>query len=163
MADLILNAPLQYEPLKVNRWSIIFHDDVGVQPFMLKEMQSPKANNNAVKMAFINTETYVKGKTTWAPMSGKIRDFIAPSSRQALMEWQRLHHEAVTGRDGYAVGYKKNIYLNMLDPTGVTVSRWRLEGCMLSGDIDFGALTYDSDEVVEISFTIQPDRCILEF
>ncbi len=163
MADLLLNAPIQYEPLKNNRWVLIFPDDVGVQPFMLKECQAPKPNNNAVKMSFINTETYVKGKTTWSTMAIKIRDFIAPSSGQALMEWQRLHHEAASGRDGYAVGYMKNIYLDMLDPTGVSVRRWRCENCMLSGDIDFGALTYDSDEVVDIAFTIQPQRCILEY
>lgn len=163
MADLILNSPVQYEPLQVNRWVLIFPDDIGVQPFMLKECQAPKPTNASIKMGFINTETYVKGKTTWATMTVKIRDFIAPASRQALMEWQRLHHEAITGRDGYAVGYMKNIYLDMLDPTGVTISRWRCENCMISGEINFGDLNYDGEGVVEISFTMQPQRCILEY
>jgi hypothetical protein len=44
------------------------------------------------------------------------------------MEWVRLCAESVTGRMGYAAGYKKNVDLEMLDPTGVVVEKWILEG-----------------------------------
>ncbi len=161
MADLILDAPIQYEPLKNNRWTLRFPDDIGIQPFMLKTCDTPKPNTNVNEMRFLNTSTFTKGYTKWESMGITIRDFIAPSSTQALMEWFRLHHETVTGRDGYAVGYKKTTQLELLDPVGVTVSAWRCEGCMISGEIDFGSLSYDDDEVKELSFTMQPDRCIL--
>ena len=42
---------------------------------------------------------------------------------QALMEWFRLHAESVSGRMGYASGYKKDIELEMLDPTGVVIEK----------------------------------------
>jgi hypothetical protein len=46
------------------------------------------------------------------------------------MEWVRLHAESVTGRMGYAAGYKKDVDLEMLDPTGVAVEKWILQGCI---------------------------------
>ena len=95
-------------------------------------------------------------------MTIKFRDPIGPSAAQALMEWVRLHAESVTGRMGYAAGYKKNLDLEMLDPTGVVVEKWILQGCLITG-ADFGALSYASDALAEISVTIQPDRCILVY
>ena len=58
--------------------------------------------------------------------------------------------------------YKKNLDLEMLDPTGVVVEKWIMQGCLITG-ADFGALSYASDALAEISVTIQPDRCILVY
>jgi hypothetical protein len=50
----------------------------------------------------------------------------------------------------------------MLDPTGVVIEKWLLEGCILT-NVDFGSLSYSSDAIAGISVTIQPDRCILVY
>jgi hypothetical protein len=143
---------------------IRFPDDVGIQPFMLKSCDVPKVNNNSVEIEFMNTSTFVKGRSVWQPMNMVIRDYIAPSSSQALIEWFRLHHESVTGRDGYAIGYMKNIQLEILDPPGAIISNWLLEACMLVNVIDFGGLLdYADDGLIECAFTIQPQRCILQY
>ena len=78
------------------------------------------------------------------------------------MEWVRLHAESVTGRMGYAAGYKKNLELEMLDPTGVVVEKWILEGCLIT-KISGGDLSMDDDGLAEISLGIQMDRAILVF
>jgi hypothetical protein len=78
------------------------------------------------------------------------------------MEWVRLCAESVTGRMGYAAGYKKNIDLEMLDPTGVVVEKWILEGAFLS-DVNFDSLGYADDAIAGISTTIRMDRCILVY
>jgi hypothetical protein len=59
------------------------------------------------KFQFLNTSTYVAGRFNWDPITVKFRDPIGPSASQALMEWIRLCAESVTGRMGYAAGYKK--------------------------------------------------------
>ena len=79
------------------------------------------------------------------------------------MEWVRLHSESVTGRQGYAAGYKKDIELEMLDPTGVTVEKWILQSTMLSNDTSFGSLGYSDDALADITINLRPDRCILVF
>jgi hypothetical protein len=93
-------------------------------------------------------------------MKVNFRDPIGPSASQALMEWFRLHAESVTGRMGYAAGYKKDIDLEMLDPTGVVVEKWLLEGCFLT-DLNFGELDYSRDDLANIACSLRMDRCIL--
>jgi hypothetical protein len=76
------------------------------------------------------------------------------------MEWVRLHAESLTGRMGYAAGYKKNILLKAVDPTGVEVEKWTLEQCMITA-IDFGENSYEEDGLTTVQLTLQPWRCIL--
>ena len=87
---------------------------------------------------------------------------IGPSAAQALMEWVRLHAESVTGRMGYAAGYKKDIDLEMLDPTGVVVEKWILYGTFLT-DVNFGALSYSQDALADITASLRMDRCVLVY
>jgi len=87
------------------------------------------------------------------------RDPIGPSAAQALMEWVRLHAESVTGRMGYAAGYKKDIELEMLDPTGVVVEKWILQGTFLT-NLNFGDLDYSRDDIATIQAGLRMDRCI---
>ena len=47
------------------------------------------------------------------------------------MEWVRLHHESVTGRDGYSDFYKKDITFNSLGPVGDKVEEWTLKGTFI--------------------------------
>jgi hypothetical protein len=61
---------------------------------------------------------------------------------------------------GYAVGYKKNLVLKALDPTGVEVEKWTLIGCMIT-NASFGDNDYGADDLQEVTITLQPDRCIL--
>ena len=75
------------------------------------------------------------------------------------MEWVRLHAESVTGRMGYAAGYKKDVDLEMLDPTGVVVQKWDLQGTQIN-DVDFGGLDYSSSDLADISVTFRFDRAI---
>jgi hypothetical protein len=50
----------------------------------------------------------------------------------------------------------------MLDPTGVVVSKWILKNVMLT-DVDFGNLDYASDDLAEITMTLQMDYAILAY
>jgi hypothetical protein len=78
------------------------------------------------------------------------------------MEWVRLHAESVTGRMGYAAGYKKDIDLEMLDPTGVVVEKWILYGTFLT-DVNFNTLSYSQDALATIAATLRMDRCVLVY
>jgi hypothetical protein len=78
------------------------------------------------------------------------------------MEWVRLHAESVTGRMGYAAGYKKDVTLQMLDPTGVVVEIWIMVGCFLT-KADFQSLAYGEDGLVTIQATLRPDYCVLVY
>ena len=162
MADLLMKMPVPYEPKRQNRFILRFDSTLGINEWFVESTSRPKLTVNSTEIQFLNTSTYVAGRFTWGEISVKFRDPIGPSASQALMEWVRLCAESVTGRMGYAAGYKKNIDLELLDPTGVVVEKWILEGAWLSS-VDFGSLGYSTDGIAEINATLRPDRCILVY
>jgi len=139
-----------------------FPSALGINEWFVESASRPHVTITPVAIPFLNTETYVAGRFVWSTINVKFRDPIGPSASQALMEWVRLCAESVTGRMGYAAGYKKNIDLEMLDPTGVVVEKWILEGSWLS-DVNFDSLAYSTDALASITTTIRMDRCILVY
>ena len=119
----------------------------------------PNAKINATEIPFLNTSTWVAGRFIWEELRVTFKDPIGPSASQALMEWFRLHAESVTGRMGYAAGYKKDVELEMLDPTGVVVEKWILQGCFIT-TLNFGDLDYSRDELSTIECGLRMNRCI---
>jgi hypothetical protein len=87
---------------------------------------------------------------------------ISPSGQQAVMEWVRLHHESVTGRDGYSDFYKKDCALNILGPVGDIVSEWILKGAFIK-ETNFGSYDFSTQDPTEISLTLAMDYVILNY
>jgi hypothetical protein len=162
MADLLMKMPVPYEPKRQNRFILRFPSSMGINEWYVSSAARPSAKINATEIQFINTSTYVAGRFVWNTLKVTFRDPIGPSAAQALMEWFRLHAESVTGRMGYAAGYKKDIDLEMLDPTGVVIEKWTLQGTFME-DVDFGSLDYNRDDIANITVTLRPDRCILVY
>ena len=111
MADLLMKMPVPYEPKRVNRFIVRFPSSLGINEWYVTSAARPSAKINSVEIPFLNTSTYVAGRFVWNELRVKFKDPIGPSASQALMEWFRLHAESVTGRMGYAAGYKKDIEL----------------------------------------------------
>jgi len=162
MADLLMKMPFQYEPKRKNRFILTFPSSLGINSWYVESTSRPQWSNTPVEIPFLNTSTYVAGRFVWNTINVTFRDPIGPSAAQALMEWVRLHAESVTGRMGYAAGYKKDIDLELLDPTGVAVEKWILQGTFLT-DVNFDNLSYGEDGLATITATLRPDRCILVY
>jgi hypothetical protein len=159
MAQTIRNMPIQFEPKRNNRFVCEFPSELGIESWKVQEFKRPQLTLNSVSIPFINETNYVIGRGEWQQMSIVFLDPIGPSSTSQLMDWVRLHHESVTGRQGYAVGYKKNLILKALDPTGVEIEKWTIEQAMIV-DIDFGQNSMEDDGLQTINLTIQPYKCI---
>lgn len=162
MANLIAEQELffnSFEPKMVNRF-ILFMD--GVPSFLVREIARPTLTQDAKMLPHINVVRYVKGRSIWGPIAMTLYDPIVPSGAQAVMEWVRLHHESITGRDGYADFYKKDLILNMLGPVGDKVEEWVLKGCIVT-EANFQNASWDADDPITIQVTIQPDYCILNY
>ena len=159
MGDMLMRMPVPYEPLRKNRFILRFPDELGIQEWWVSTASRPKYRSQEVEIPFLNTSTFVAGRFTWETMQVVFRDPIGPSATQALMEWIRLHSESVTGRQGYAAGYKKNVELEMLDPTGVVVQKWQLQGTQINS-ADFGGLDYNANDLADITVTLRFDRAI---
>ena len=149
-----------FEPKQSNRF-ILYMD--GIPSFLVKGVGGINVAQSSVALNHINVQRYVKGKTTWGTITMTLYESITPSGAQAVMEWVRLHHESVTGRDGYSDFYKKDLKFNVLGPVGDIVSEWIIKGALITS-ANFGDYSWDDDgTAVNIALEIQPDYCILNF
>ena len=162
MANLVNEQELffkAFEPKMANRF-ILYAD--GLPAYVVKGVARPSLTQDAKVLNHINVQRYVKGRSVWGAMNMTLFDPIVPSSAQSVMEWVRLHHESVTGRDGYADFYKKDITINVLGPVGDKVEEWILKGCIIT-QATFGELSFDTDDPMQVEVTVQPDLCILNY
>ena len=162
MADVLSFDKIFYtnfEPKLANRF--IMEID-GIPSFMIKTANRPKIESEVVELDHINLKRKIKGKSNWTDITITLYDPIVPSGAQSVMEWIRSGHESITGRDGYADFYKKNIDFYMLGPVGDKVEQWKIVGAFISA-AEFGDVDWSSNDPVMISLTLTYDYAILEF
>ena len=148
-----------FEPRMTNRF-ILYID--GVPSYLVKGMSAISLSQTAVALNHINVQRYVKGKTIWGTISFTMYEAITPSGAQAVMEWVRLGHESVTGRDGYSDFYKKDVRINTLGPVGDVVEEWILKGAYCQA-ANFGEMDWAQDAPLSIQMTIEMDYAILNY
>ena len=149
-----------FEPKMSNRFIMYIE---GIPAYLVKAANRPEIANGKVTIDHINVRRYVKGRSEWSSLTISLYDPVVPSAAQAAMEWVRLHHESVTGRDGYSDFYKKDLTLNVLGPVGDVVSEWVIKGALIT-EASFGDYNWDNtDAAQEITMTVQPDYCVLNF
>jgi hypothetical protein len=149
-----------FEPKQSNRF-IMYID--GIPSYTIKQVSAVTFEQGEVTLNHINVYRKIKGKTKWNDLTLTLFDPITPSGAQAVMEWVRLHHESVTGRDGYSDFYKKDLTFNVLGPVGDIVSEWIIKGAFIKGG-NFGEYNWDTEnQAVNISLTLGMDYCVLNF
>ena len=149
-----------FEPKQANRF-IMYVD--GIPSYVIKAISAVTLEQGEVVLNHINVYTKVKCKTKWSDLTMTLFDPITPSGAQAVMEWVRLHHESVTGRDGYSDFYKKDLTIDVLGPVGDIVSEWVIKGAFIKG-ANFGEYNWDTENAaINLSLTIGMDYCVLNF
>ena len=148
-----------FEPKVANRF-IMYVD--GIPAYIIKGVSGMGFAQDEIVLNHINTYRKVKGKAIWGDLNFTLYDPITPSGAQAVMEWVRLSHESVTGRDGYSDFYKKDIHVLTLGPVGDVVEEWILKGAYCQ-NANFGDMDWTSDAPANISMTIVMDYAILNY
>jgi hypothetical protein len=163
MAQLLTPQEIMFtnfEPKVANRFIMYIE---GVPAYLIKAANRPELQQNRVTIDHVNVKRYVKGRSEWQELTITLYDPIVPSGAQAVMEWVRLHHESVTGRDGYSDFYKKDLVLDVLGPVGDVVSEWIIKGAFIK-EANFGDYNWDTaDTAVNITMTVAMDYCVLNF
>lgn len=118
------------------------------------------ANRPQITRGFQNerfgfNEHTIMGRHEWADLYMEFRD-IDTGTR--LVEWINEYSTSVTGRNGYGGGGKKNLTLEMLDPTGVIIEQWHMVGCFPT-EVRYHQEMFDTDPIIGVNFSI--DRAVL--
>ena len=148
-----------FEPKTKNRFIMYIE---GIPAYLIKTAKRPSIQFEEIVLDHINVKRYIKGKGAWQPIDVTLYDPVVPSGAQAVMEWVRLSHESVTGRDGYSDFYKKDIDIFTLGPVGDVVEQWKLKGAFCS-NANFGDMDWTSESPANISITIVMDYAILNY
>jgi len=148
-----------FEPKMKNRFIM---EIGGIPSYLIKTANRPNIQFEAVTLEHINLKRKLKGKGEWQDLEITLYDPIVPSGAQAVMEWVRTSHESLTGRDGYADFYKKDIDIYMLGPVGDKIEQWKIKGAFIL-NAQFGELDWTSNDPAEITLTLSYDYAVLEF
>ena len=162
MAELISANDIMFtpfEPKTQNRF--VFNID-GIPAYTIKAANRPTITFEEVALSHMNVKRYIKGRGEWQTLDITLYDPIVPSAAQSVMEWVRLSHESVTGRDGYSDFYKKDCNIQLLGPVGDIVEEWTLKGTWITS-ANFGALSFDASDPTDITVTLRYDYAILQF
>ena len=148
-----------FEPKVQNRFLMSI---AGIPSYLIKKIARPSITFGEIVLDHINVKRKIKGKANWDNISCELYDPVTPSGAQAVMEWIRLSHESVTGRDGYSDFYKKQITIMTLGPVGDVVEEWILKGAYCQA-ANFGDMDWSSEAPANISITIVMDYAILNY
>lgn len=134
----------------------------GIDSFLVKTASRPTVTTEEVAIPWMGSTRYIAGRTTFNTMTVTLHEAIAPAASQQVNEWLRLCFEPVSGRGGYADFYKRDIQLKMVDPVGSVIQWWDIKGAWIT-EANFGDLTYEGSEQVEISLTLRYDIAFQQF
>ena len=162
MAELIDANDIMFTPFEPKLKNRYIMQIDGIPAYTIKTTNRPQITFDEVELNHMNVTRYVKGKGKWQTLQFTMYDPIVPSAAQSVMEWVRLSHESVTGRDGYSDFYKKDLTINVLGPVGDIVEEWTLKGSWIQ-DATFGDLDFGASDPVEITVTLRYDYAILQF
>ena len=139
-----------FEPMVQNRF--VFYID-GIPSYLIKKADAPGVTLGEIKIEHINVYRKLKGRAEWKDIALELYSPISPSGQQAVMEWVRLHHESVTGRDGYSDFYKKDCSLAILGPVGDVVSEWVIKGAFIK-ETGFGSYDWATADPTMITLSL---------
>ena len=133
---MISEMPIKYEPKRENRFLVRF-GNVSLEEWVIKKVNKPIYN-------------FQKG---WGDINIELYDPIGPSSSQ------KIYKELITLAEIGELEDEYEMYMEMLDPTGVTIEKWKITGAF--EEIDFGNGDYSSNELATIKMLFKPYYVIL--
>ena len=159
------------EPKRQFRFELSFTSRNGDQPgdipvWTVKTATKPIAQVSTITHQYIDHTFHFPGRVTWQPITVTLVDPVNPDLSYAFLD--------VLGAAGYKYpdtaaiskvslskdGFKQTIgsvVIKQLDASGAEIERWELVNPIITS-IDFGgSLSYDSDEMTEITAEITYD------
>lgn len=162
MAQLVDANDIMFTPFEPKTKQRFLMQIDGIPAYLIKTTNRPQITFEEVQLDHMNVRRWVKGKGVWQTLQCTLYDPVVPSAAQAVMEWVRLSHESVTGRDGYSDFYKKDVTFQVLGPVGDIVEEWKLKGTWIQ-DAQFGDMDFGSSDPVDVTLTLRYDYAILNF
>lgn len=149
----------EYEPKRKFQWIISLD---AVDAFTAVSTARPNRKQEEIVIDWMNVKRYLAGKGAWDPFALTLNDPIAPSQAQKVIDWLKQVQNESLGKFGYAVNYKRNFDLKLVDGEGNVIEQWKAIGAWPQS-VNFGDLDFASNDPVRIELTLRCDRWELVF
>ena len=155
-------------PMQKNRWRITFANmggGVNSQPVSMQATKTtkPKLKHEKVALHRYNSVAYIAAKHSWETLKLTVQSDVTGTAATVLQA-QEQKQQWLIGAQGQwlaAAGegslYKFVAYLDTLDGNDQVTETWTYEGCWIES-IDWGELTYENGEAVDIELEISFDH-----
>jgi len=159
------------EPKRQFRWLLYLS---GMPQWIVTDVKKPSFQIASQAHTFLNYEFHYPGKVTWQDVSFTVVDPVQPDSAASLVKILQSAGYVVpdqyTSQNGLPRTIAKKTMVdslggqiklvqfgaNSVDQTESVLEEWTINNPILTA-VDFGQLTYGSDELVKIGITIKYD------
>jgi len=158
------------EPKRQHRWIVRFGSGVldGLR-YAIKKVDKPKAEISSIEHKWLNHTFNYPGRLTWKEINMTFASVAEPDATNLLdVLLERSGYRRPQGVDVDSVDAlttigkaKMNAAIGSMDiiqlnPDGVEIEAWTLYKPLFT-NVEFGALEYANEEIVEISCTVKYD------
>jgi hypothetical protein len=133
-------VPIQYEPMRRNRFVVNFPDQMEIPTYLIREIERPRL---VVESIDVGNGYMIPGQHRYEPIIVKFVEMIGQNITNKL-----IHHFVNLTRF--------DLYIEMIDPTGVTVETWSLMGCVII-DLNGDLLTNNDYDMANLYLRVQPN------
>lgn len=125
-----------YEPKKTNRWIVKFPSKFNIREYIIQRINKPK---------FIDGE--------WSNFNITIINIVSGSPEPGV--YKMINTQPI---DGSLFKFT----IQDLDPTGEVVGEWEVNVSEVIS-VDFGDLSFESDEIQKIELVLKAKNCVNKF
>jgi|688.fasta_scaffold42340_1 hypothetical protein len=167
------------EPLRQFRWYMVFGGTTaaaidsptldGVR-YALKKVDKPKAKVNEITHKYLNHFYYYPGRLEWESINMTIAAALKPSVDDVLYNVllkagyqypSQYTDQKTISKSNFNKAIGDSIRIYQIDSAGIEIEQWILKKPFFTS-VQFGALDYASEEIVDIQCTIRYDSAELK-
>jgi hypothetical protein len=157
----LIRGTHQFQAKHTNQFLFSVDEDPTVK-LLCKSASRPSVTFSEIQIPHINKFRYEAGRPTYDPLNITLLDYIVPSTSQYVTAWLATQGEIFTGRMGYSAFYRRKATLELVDPVGAVIEKWDYFNCFIL-TANFGEVSWDNEQAMEITLSIRYDDVIQRF
>jgi len=118
---------------------------------------APNESSEEIEINADNQKLYYAGRQTYEAGAVSVRDYVDADVANFIKAWRNLVFDPSNGTMGYKSEYAGVALIQQMDPKGVVIREWKLEGIWPQA-VDFGQVSQDSIDPVRIALTFRYDK-----
>jgi hypothetical protein len=144
-------TPVAYEPRRQYRYIMELPSPNGViECWVNCEKPSLEVSR---EIPFMNTSTFIP-RQEWQPIRVILRDAVSDDDDYDTVVREIMNWSGAVSNGQRPSTYKKNVTIQMIDPTGITVESWHLIGSFPSAVM----MRNEYDDRIEVELTLHYDH-----